>query len=90
MTAEKNSRYLILLPYEAKRDTHTEYFVSSFGFRWLGRFGLAGRSSGLVHYPLRTQKDHVISSLPEALGSYNVYSVYSATILDHHRQLFKD
>ena len=36
MAAEENSRYLILLPYEAKRDTHTEYFVSSVSDDWAG------------------------------------------------------
>ena len=50
---------------------------------WFGR----SRFSSL---PAENTKDHVISSVPGALGSYNVYSVYSATILDHHRQLFKD
>ena len=86
MAAEKNSRYLILLPYEAKRDTHTEYFVSSVSDDWVVWFGRSRFSS----LPAENTKDHVISSLLGALGSYNVYSVYSATILDHHRQLFKD
>ena len=36
MTAEESSRYLILLPYEAKRDTLTEYFVSSVSDDWAG------------------------------------------------------